>query len=41
MDVINEEPFGDRLHAKKFEPSLEIEVHQKGITFYFEGGNKV
>ncbi len=41
MDVGNEKLFGDMSNAKNFEPSLEIEVGQKGKTLYFERWNNV
>ncbi len=41
MDVRSKNLFRDRLDAKNSEPSLKIEVGQKGRTFHFEKGNYV
>jgi hypothetical protein len=41
VDVGNEKLFKNTLDAKNSKPSLEIEVSQKGTTFYFEKRNNV
>jgi hypothetical protein len=41
MDARSEELLGDRLDAKNFEPNLETEVNQKGITIFLKRGKNV